>query len=118
MHSSLTPLYRELLRHALVLSAPSVLIDLAALHVDVARCRDVDLAAAFQRDVLATDGDGAVLLHGDAGTASLDGDLITGVDHQIALDLESVVLADIRRAVAIHVERLIATDLGGLIGPD
>src|SRR5687767_16034253 len=57
-----------------------ILSDLASFDHNVARCLDGDLPASVERDVLALEGDGSVLLHRDAGAARLNRNLIADVD--------------------------------------
>src|SRR5262249_48330797 len=89
-------------RRACAAHACSILLDLAALHHDVARSFAVDLAAASYADVLALDAVGAVLFHRDAGAAGLDGDRVAGIDGQVLAHLETVILGDLHRAVLAH----------------
>src|SRR5262245_24321646 len=84
-----------------------VLRDLAALHDDVLRRLDVDAARAVDGDVLALDGDRAVLLHDDAGLAGLERDLVASGDHQHLADVERVVLADAVAAAVANRHRLV-----------
>src|SRR5690242_2323200 len=55
----------------------SVLCDFAALEDHVTAGFHIDLAATVERNVFALDGDGAVLLHGNAGRPRLDHNLLT-----------------------------------------
>lgn len=67
--------------------ALSVLEYLRPFHDDVAACRDIDHARAFDRDILALDMNRSILVHRDAGTACLDGYRLTGIDDGIFSDL-------------------------------
>ncbi len=87
---------------------------------------EVDVAAADGGDVLALDGDIAVLLQPDAGIARPDGHGLTGVDHDVGGDRQMIILANRRAPAAGHVMRLAAADIdravqahiGHLLQPD
>src|SRR5688572_1358210 len=96
----------------------SVLGNLAAFDDHVPGRLDVDLAAALQGDVLALDGDGAVLLHQDAGGAGLDRDLVADVDRQLLADADGVVLADRGGARLGDRQRLVLADVDRLVLAD
>ena len=67
---------RRCARSAAVHRPPSVLVDLRALHRDLARRLHVDLARAGDGDVLALDRDRAVLLHRDRRRAAFQHDRV------------------------------------------
>ena len=82
-------------------------MDWAVLHFDpavkpdhLAARLDIDLAAAFDGDVLALDGMVPSFFIVMLALPGLDRDLIAGIDHQVLGDLERVVLADLVDAVA------------------
>lgn len=58
-------------------------IYLATFHVDTAIRFDVDLAASRDRDVLALNGDRAILFHRDARAAGLDRHGVARVDDEV-----------------------------------
>src|SRR5688500_9272810 len=76
------------------LISSSVLQNLRALDHHVAGGLHVGLAAVVNQDVLALDQDRSVLFHRDAGLAGPDDDRLAGVDDQILLHGQRVVVVD------------------------
>ena len=76
----------------------------------VAGSFDIDLCGPLDDDILAIDEDVAVLLHGDAGRAGLDHDLLAGHDAQDLAHVERVILGDGDGSAAADIDALALLD--------